>query len=310
MVRMPPFEELDEYEKELCQSADPADHTALLMRIALKGIGIDPDGDDWYVSGHKMESSDPNLVIEEQKLYYKPVVKKVHTIRGVEGRTFLNGKTSGKLGRAQIMFPSLGSEARMIECATHGWTEATLPDANHDVYCSKCMGGPTASSMGRVTHEDKKPEFMGIDYGTEPSTGAVLNLNWPKLKSIDSRFIKGRGTVKAVEVNERLLGFIKGMREQPSEQAYRFVEIDDENWIITGVEWRGDVKVGSVVSLIVRKPKPVSDLEAQRIRKSVQDDADTASMEELEAAGDIYDELIMQEHSGTDRGEDDEEHEG
>jgi len=81
-IKVPPIEELDEYERALCESADPADHTALLMRIALKGIGIDPDSEDWFVSGVRMTSSDPNLVTEEQKLYYRPAVKKIHTLKG------------------------------------------------------------------------------------------------------------------------------------------------------------------------------------------------------------------------------------
>lgn len=138
-VRMPSFDDLDDYEKELCQSADPADHTALLMRIALKGIGIDPDGDDWYVSGHKMESSDPNLVIEEQKLRYRPVVKKLHVLKPVTGRTFIQGNMRGALKLTKLMFPNLGSDERVIECDIHGWEEATKPDDDHNVYCSKCI---------------------------------------------------------------------------------------------------------------------------------------------------------------------------
>ena len=42
---MRPIDKLDSYEKELCESEDPADHTALLMRLLMKDNGVDPDGD-------------------------------------------------------------------------------------------------------------------------------------------------------------------------------------------------------------------------------------------------------------------------
>lgn len=37
------IDKLDSYEKELCESGDPADHTALLMRLMMKKHGVNPD---------------------------------------------------------------------------------------------------------------------------------------------------------------------------------------------------------------------------------------------------------------------------
>lgn len=48
------FEDLDEYEQELCLSEDPVDHTALSMRLWMKDLGADPDG-DWWVTRHSQE---------------------------------------------------------------------------------------------------------------------------------------------------------------------------------------------------------------------------------------------------------------
>lgn len=65
-----PIEELDEYELQLCESTDPADHQALLIRRMMKERGIDPDG-AWYIERMSMRSTDPNLVIEEVDYDYK-----------------------------------------------------------------------------------------------------------------------------------------------------------------------------------------------------------------------------------------------
>lgn len=78
-IKIPPYEELDDYEKELCSSTDPIDHTALLIRLALKNVNVDPDKDDWWVSRQDIKSGNPNLVTEGQKTYVRPRVTLVNT---------------------------------------------------------------------------------------------------------------------------------------------------------------------------------------------------------------------------------------
>lgn len=241
-IKIPPIEELDEYERALCESADPADHTALLMRLALRSAGVDPDSDDWYISGHKMESSDPNLVIEEQKLYYRPVVKKIHVIKGTRGRTFLKGKTSGQLGQARLMYTGLGDDSRTIECATHSWQEATMPDANGDVFCSKCMGGPTRSSLY-------------IDSMAEQTSSR----DWPKYQAINSYEIKGRGKVITVHMDRWLKAHIEGKVSVRG----KYVEVDGEAYILRGLEFSKGLSYGEIVGLQVMKVPVVPDMQGQ-----------------------------------------------
>jgi hypothetical protein len=158
----------------------------------------------------------------------------------------LPGRTTGEPKVTRRMFPIPGSSELMVLCRTHGWTEATLPDANYNIYCSKCFGGPTQSWLDRqvAAHTDKKP---GEDLP------GVINLNWPRFTSVDSYQV-GRGTVKVVKATERLLDIIAGMRSDPREQSYRHVEIDKESWIIVNIEWQGTPKVGDHICLVVKKP--------------------------------------------------------
>jgi len=41
-------DQLDDYEKELLDSGDPADEIALKIRLKMKEAGVDPDG-EWTV---------------------------------------------------------------------------------------------------------------------------------------------------------------------------------------------------------------------------------------------------------------------
>ena len=58
-----PIDKLDSYERELCESEDPADHTALLMRLLLKKNGVDPD--ECEVINHGFDFSGCDVVSEQ-----------------------------------------------------------------------------------------------------------------------------------------------------------------------------------------------------------------------------------------------------
>ena len=101
---MRPIDKLDSYERDLCESKDPADHTALLMRLLMKDNGVDPDGDWEVVSSHidfsncdsiSVEPCSVRVTEDERFISVKSEIVDGKKIAVVEPNEFLAGLIKG-----------------------------------------------------------------------------------------------------------------------------------------------------------------------------------------------------------------------